>query len=97
MNFLSNLPVPAAQSGKVAVITRTRDRPLLLQRAGRSVASQSYKNYLWVVVNDGGNAGEVKDVVAASGVPPEHLRVLSHNSSRGMEAASNSGIQSCDS
>ena len=40
---------------KVAVITRTRNRALLLRRAARSVERQTFRAFSWVVVNDGGD------------------------------------------
>lgn len=49
---------------KVAVITRTKDRPLFLTRSLRSVAEQSYLEYVHVIVNDGGNVGEVNATVS---------------------------------
>jgi glycosyltransferase involved in cell wall biosynthesis len=48
---------------KVAVITRTKDRPLFLKRAIRSVANQAYRDYVHVIVNDGGNPGKVEALV----------------------------------
>ena len=39
---------------KVAVITRTKDRPIFLKRALLSVSSQTFSDYIHVVVNDGG-------------------------------------------
>ncbi|WP_363323715.1 glycosyltransferase, partial [Accumulibacter sp.] len=43
----------------VAVITRTKDRPLLLQRALESVSGQSLTDIQWVIVNDGGEPAPV--------------------------------------
>lgn len=54
---------------KVAVITRTKDRPVFLSRALESVSSQTYSNYVHVVVNDGGNIDEVEQVIASSTAP----------------------------
>lgn len=51
---------------KVAIITRTKDRPVFLARALESVASQTYEDYIHVVVNDGGSKDEVEEVVAHS-------------------------------
>lgn len=50
---------------KVAVITRTKDRPLFLSRAIESVRSQTYVNYVHVIVNDGGDKKEVESIVDA--------------------------------
>ena len=50
---------------KVAVITRTKDRSTFLERACRSVASQTYDNYIHVIVNDGGDREAVEAVIAS--------------------------------
>jgi glycosyltransferase involved in cell wall biosynthesis len=83
--------------GKVAIITRTKDRPILLQRAAQSVANQTYENYQWVVVNDGGDEAPVLDVIKASGVHPSKIILVSNPVSLGMEAASNRGISQSNS
>jgi len=44
----------------VAVIVRTKDRPVLLERALRSIAAQSATPRQLVVVNDGGDAAAVE-------------------------------------
>lgn len=41
---------------KVAIITRTKDRARFLERAITSIASQTYKDYRHVILNDGGDA-----------------------------------------
>ena len=76
----------------VAIITRTKNRSVLLRRAGRSVAAQTYPDYLWVVVNDGGDEDEVRAVIEASGVDRRRVVLVSNARSLGMEAASNAGI-----
>lgn len=85
------------RSGRVAIITRTKDRPLFLPRAARSVQAQSFRDFVWVVVNDGGRRGEVEalaDEVRGSGV---EVRVVHHDRCLGMEAASNAGVAAADS
>lgn len=52
---------------KVAIITRTKDRPVFLKRAIASVAAQEFKDYEHVIVNDGGDKKAVEDVVAGVG------------------------------
>jgi glycosyltransferase involved in cell wall biosynthesis len=83
---------------KVAIVTRTKDRPLLLKRAIESVAGQAYQDWVQVIVNDGGDVAEVDALVAAL---PEDLQkrltVLHHSEPLGMQAASNAGIESCES
>ncbi|MCX2842540.1 glycosyltransferase [Microbulbifer thermotolerans] len=82
---------------KVAIITRTKNRPLLLERAARSVACQSYSNYEWVIVNDGGDEDAVRDVVASCAVDVRKITLVNNSRSLGMEAASNVGIRNSDS
>ncbi|MCA9325284.1 glycosyltransferase [Candidatus Saccharibacteria bacterium] len=48
---------------KVAVITRTKDRPDFLKRAIRSVAAQTYSDYVHVIINDGGDNTKVQQIV----------------------------------
>ena len=50
---------------KVAVVTRTKDRPLFLRRAVESVSSQSFDDYVHVIVNDGGDRAEVDTIVGS--------------------------------
>lgn len=50
---------------KVAIITRTKDRPTFLERCLRSVQGQTYKDYVHVVVNDGGDKEVVETAVKA--------------------------------
>lgn len=78
----------------VAIITRTKNRPLLLKRAASSVASQTYRNYFWVVVNDGGDPFVVEDIIYKSGIDKSKIIFCNNKLSQGMEAASNLGIQS---
>lgn len=81
----------------VAIITRTKNRPLLLKRAEQSVARQSWKNFVWIIVNDGGDADAVRQVINASNIDPRRIQLVSNERSLGMEAASNLGIRSIDS
>lgn len=48
---------------KVAIITRTKDRPLFLKRALQSVANQTFTDYTHVVVNDGGDQKVVDELI----------------------------------
>lgn len=77
---------------KVAVITRTKNRVIMLSRAARSVSAQTFRDFVWVVVNDGGDAAEVDRLVDIyRGSMPEVI-VVHHEVNKGMEAASNAGI-----
>lgn len=48
---------------KVAIITRTKDRPVFLRRAIKSIAEQTFNDYIHVIVNDGGNEASVEEIV----------------------------------
>lgn len=80
----------------VAIIVRTKDRPLFLQRALANIAEQTFTDYVVAVVNDGGNKSEV-DRIVAQAPPFKDLLTLHNAQSRGMEAASNQGIQATQS
>jgi glycosyltransferase involved in cell wall biosynthesis len=83
---------------RVAIITRTKDRPLTLRRAIRSVLDQTFKNWLLVIVNDGGNPEGVEVILdEVSEELAGQVLVLHHPVSLGMQTASNAGISSCDS
>lgn len=82
---------------KVAVITRTRDRSVLLRRAVQSVAAQSFRNLEWVVVNDAGEHGPVDEVVHHTKEAGLEARAIHRDTSTGMEAAANHGLRESDS
>jgi glycosyltransferase involved in cell wall biosynthesis len=83
---------------KVAIVTRTKDRPLLLKRAIDSVAKQTFQDWTQVIVNDGGDAAKVDALVdALPAALKARLSVLHHPDSLGMQAASNAGIESSES
>lgn len=79
-------------AAEVAIITRTKDRPVLLRRAVQDVLAQQFPNWHLVIVNDGGDAAEVDAIVAAAPGLKDRVTVLHHVRSLGMEAASNAGI-----
>lgn len=87
---------PLDWDGSVAVVTRTKNRPLLLRRAAESVARQSWKNLQWVVVNDGGESAPVRRIIEASGIDPTRITMIDNATSVGMEAASNMGVRAVD-
>ncbi len=76
----------------VAVITRTKNRPVMLKRAAKSVAGQEFKDLVWVVVNDGGDPEEVETIVQQSPVDLRRVIIVHNPHSLGMEAASNRAI-----
>ena len=92
--FVSEKPQTGApaERGDVAIITRTKNRPILLRRAAASVACQSFTNAEWIVVNDGGALADVLQVIEESVVDPSRITICHNRTSLGMEAASNAGI-----
>lgn len=81
----------------VGIVTRTKDRTVLLRRALESVLHQSHQNWHLVVVNDGGDPAPVDRLVQnILGPDDRRVRVIHHPNSLGMEAASNAGITVLD-
>ncbi|MDB5170470.1 MAG: glycosyl transferase, family 2 [Candidatus Saccharibacteria bacterium] len=90
------MPETSKNKPQVAVITRTKDRPLLLERALKSVLGQTYDDYIMVIINDGGDPNVVEELVAKQKVT-KRVKVLHNDSSIGMQAAANKAIMSIDS
>lgn len=93
-NSLKQIKDEQTNDGCVAIITRTKNRPLLLARAFASVLSQKYENWHLYVVNDGGHKGDVEKLLTDN-QSAFHGRVtfIHHETSLGMEAASNSALK----
>lgn len=81
-----------SNDAKVAVITRTRNRPILLPRVLESLRKQTHKDLVWVVVNDGGDPGPVDELIAKAEAKNIRTKVIHNSKSLGMETASNQGI-----
>ena len=81
----------------VAVVMRTRDRPLLLRRALADVCAQTFADWHLVVVDDGGDPAVVDDVVRGHAGLAGRVTVLHNPEPRGMEAASNQGVRAMSS
>lgn len=83
----------AAARPRVSIVTRTKDRPLLLARALDSVLSQSLADWQHIIVNDGGDPDPVDALVAMRrDAYAGRVTVLHNERSGGMEAASNKGV-----
>lgn len=76
----------------VGIVTRTKNRVVLLRRALESVKNQSHTNWHLVIVNDGGEPTAVNRLVDAIFSSDSRVQVIHHPTSLGMEAASNAGI-----
>ncbi|EJM99950.1 glycosyltransferase [Phyllobacterium sp. YR531] len=87
---LSNL----IHDGRVAVIMRTKERPILLARALASIFSQTLTNWHLYLVNDGGDQAVVDNLVRSHAFAYcSQITVIHHKISLGMEAASNSALK----
>lgn len=83
---------------RTAIITRTKNRPIFLERAVRSVLAQTDPNWIHVIVNDGGDHTTVESIVEQHRHQYDgRVNIINHLRSLGMEAASNAGIGSCQS
>jgi len=91
-------PDPNIPYATVAIIMRTKQRPLLLRRALGDVTRQSYQAWQLVILNDGGDAAGVDQLVAehADGLAGR-VTVLHNEESVGKEAGSNQAIQASSS
>lgn len=82
----------------VAVITRTRNRPLFLRRALWSVAMQTFEDLIHVVVNDGGDLDDVEHAVKTlPQAAAARVLVVDNQDLRGREAAVNVGLDATES
>lgn len=84
-------------TARVAVITRTKNRALLLKRALNSVAQQTFQDYVHVIVNDGGDAAAVENCISSTLSDRSRVEVVHHPKSFGLAAACNSGVESSQS
>lgn len=78
---------------KVAVVTRTHNRPLFLARVLKTVAEQTFSDYVHLIVNDAGDPEAVNAAVAQlPTVAQARVEVINNAVSRGREAAVNPGF-----
>lgn len=64
----------------------------MLERAFRSVVTQSFKDFVWVIVNDAGEPGPVDAIAGRAHAMGVDVMVVHRTASTGMEAASNAGL-----
>lgn len=83
---------------KVAIITRTKNRTILLRRAIESILGQTFQDWIMVIVNDGGEKEDVDKLVAEyQDKFRDRCLIINNTTSLGMEAASNKGLQASES
>lgn len=88
----------ASRIPKVAVITRTKDRAILLERAIQSVHNQTMKDFVHVIFNDGGNQGVVDNLIKKyEDLIDGRVKVVHNSTPNGLVAALNSAVKTADS
>ncbi len=93
MSSVSASPA-SRQRARVTVITRTKDRPVLLRRCLQSVLSQTLPDWLHVIVNDGGNPHVLRLLVNEYAAQyGGRVEIIDHAVSQGMQNASNRGLE----
>jgi len=80
----------------VGIVTRTKNRGVLLRRALESVVNQTYENWKLIVVNDGGEKQIVDQLVEKHTDFKDKIMVVHNVVSVGMEAASNLALKELD-
>lgn len=80
-----------AMTARVGIVVRTRRRPDFLRRALDDIAAQTFADRHVVVVNDGGDPGEVDHVVAAADVHAEVVHLVPGEGGRCV--AANTGVR----
>jgi O-antigen biosynthesis protein len=84
----------AEQAASVAVIMRTQDRPLLLARALADVCAQTFADWQLVVLNDGGDAATVDEVIRTrEAALAGRVLLIRNDTPRGPHAALNQAIK----
>lgn len=80
-------------SARVTVVTRTRDRAVLLARAVASLQAQTFSDYELVIVNDAGAPEAVTSVLKGQGEDfLSRVTVVTNETSQGREAALEAGL-----
>lgn len=86
------MPNTTRSQSLVSIVTRTKNRSILLRRALRSVAGQTHRNIEHIIVSDGGDLKNLLFALTNSPARPPFPHVIHSHESNGMEAASNAGL-----
>jgi glycosyltransferase involved in cell wall biosynthesis len=96
-------PIPGpirtgASLPQVAIVLRTKNRPLFLRRALGSVFAQTFSDFVVMVVNDAGEQTPVETVVKEfTDRADGRIHVVHNDHSKGREAAMNTGVSASES
>ena len=90
----SSLTPDNRPGSKVSIITRTKNRPILLVRAIYSILSQTHEDWQLIIINDGGDRIVLESLLRRfASAMKGRLHLVHHEVSKGMEAASNAGLK----
>jgi glycosyltransferase involved in cell wall biosynthesis len=82
----------------VGIITRTKDRTLLLERSIRSVLGQTYKNWAHIIVNDGGDRNVLETILSKYASQYQaKLTLIDNPEAIGAVPSLNVGLKACQS
>jgi len=81
---------------KVAVILRTKDRPLFLARAIEDIFNQTYQDFEVIIVNDSSDQNKL-ELVIKDYLNSGKLKVINNKKSEGFAKSSNVGIKNSES
>ena len=81
----------------VAIVLRTRDRPVLLRRALADFCAQTFAGWRLVVIDDGGDPAEVEKLIAEQPGLAERATVVHNAVPRGRAVTWNQGLAAADS
>jgi glycosyltransferase involved in cell wall biosynthesis len=81
----------------VAVITRTKDRTMLLDRALKSIGAQTHQDYVVVIVNDSGKAAVENIIKKQTDQLRQKIKVINNPKNLGVGGALNTGIKGSES
>ncbi len=77
----------------VAIVTRTQDRPITLDRTIRDILAQDFTDWEWILVSDAGNLPAIKQVLSRYEKELAGRHTLVHRErAEGGGYASNSGV-----
>lgn len=83
---------PGAMPG-VAIIMRTRDRPMFLPRALAGIAAQTWPHWHLYIVNDGGDPVPVEAIMTRAALPPARVTTIHLPEPQDMARAVNAGLR----
>jgi glycosyltransferase involved in cell wall biosynthesis len=87
-----------AEADCVGIVTRTKNRPILLERSIRSVLSQTYGNWVHIIVNDGGDRNALETILSKYASRYQgKLTLIDNPEAIGAVPSLNVGLRACQS